>query len=168
MTRNLIDPTTIPLESELPRRKPEWLKVRLPGGSDYTRVKTLMRTHGLHTVCEEAMCPNIGECWGKGTATFLLMGDTCTRSCGFCHIKTGRPARLDEDEPRRVAESVRARVSYGSCAPLASMRRRRCSGLIERYVVIRNSRRSFRRSGDQRMRSSRDRGCWLGPAGHAR
>lgn len=102
----LIDPQTIPLESELPRRKPDWLKVRLPGGSEYTRVKTLMRSHGLHTVCEEAMCPNIGECWGKGTATFLLMGDTCTRSCGFCHIKTGRPPYLDEDEPRRVAESV--------------------------------------------------------------
>lgn len=106
MTTNLIDPRTIPLESELPQRKPEWLKVRLPGGSNYTRVKSLMRSHGLHTVCEEAMCPNIGECWGKGTATFLLMGDTCTRSCGFCHIKTGRPPRLDEDEPRRVAESV--------------------------------------------------------------
>lgn len=90
----------------LPARKPEWLKVKLPGGAGYNRVKNLMRRHGLHTVCEEAMCPNLGECWSKGTATFLLMGDTCTRSCGFCHIKTGRPATLDEEEPRRVAESV--------------------------------------------------------------
>ncbi|MCP4425919.1 MAG: lipoyl synthase, partial [Chloroflexi bacterium] len=71
-------------------------------------------THGLHTVCEEAMCPNLGECWSKGTATFLLMGDTCTRSCGFCHIKTGRPGLLDEDEPRRVAESVHA-LSLSHC-----------------------------------------------------
>jgi lipoic acid synthetase len=102
----LISPNDIPVENELPKRKPEWLKVRLPGGEGYSRVKKLMRSHGLNTVCEEAMCPNLGECWAKGTATFLLMGDTCTRSCGFCHIKTGRPAALDEDEPRRVAESV--------------------------------------------------------------
>jgi lipoic acid synthetase len=103
---SLISPDSITVENELPKRKPEWLKVRLPGGENYARVKNLMRSHGLHTVCEEAMCPNLGECWNKGTATFLLMGDTCTRSCGFCHIKTGRPQKLDEDEPRRVAESV--------------------------------------------------------------
>jgi len=103
---NLITPDSITVESELPKRKPEWIKVRLPAGEGYGRVKKLMRSHGLNTVCEEAMCPNIGECWSKGTATFLLMGDTCTRSCGFCHIKTGRPPTLDEDEPRRVAESV--------------------------------------------------------------
>lgn len=88
------------------QRKPEWLRVKLPAGENYSRVRDLMRQHGLHTVCEEAKCPNLGECWSHGTATFLLMGDTCTRSCGFCHIKTGRPAILDEDEPRRVAESV--------------------------------------------------------------
>ncbi|MBE7556590.1 MAG: lipoyl synthase [Anaerolineales bacterium] len=105
---NLIKPDDINLENELPKRKPEWLKVRLPAGNGYSRLKNLMREQGLHTVCEEAMCPNIGECWNRGTATFLLMGDTCTRSCGFCHIKTGRPQRLDEDEPRRVAESVLA------------------------------------------------------------
>jgi lipoic acid synthetase len=105
---SLIDPKHIVLESELPKRKPEWLKVRLPAGQNYGRIKHLMRSQGLHTVCEEAMCPNIGECWNRGTATFLLMGDTCTRSCGFCHIKTGRPQRLDEDEPRRVAETVLA------------------------------------------------------------
>ena len=105
---NLIDPNSIGLESQLPKRKPEWLKVRLQAGNGYNRLKKLMREQGLHTVCEEAMCPNIGECWNRGTATFLLMGDTCTRSCGFCHIKTGRPQALDEDEPRRVAESVQA------------------------------------------------------------
>jgi lipoic acid synthetase len=108
MVTNLIDSNSITVESELPKRKPDWLRVRLPAGQNYNRVKNLMRHQGLNTVCEEAMCPNIGECWGKGTATFLLMGDTCTRSCGFCHIKTGRPAALDEDEPRRVAETVHA------------------------------------------------------------
>lgn len=89
-------------------RKPEWIRVRLPSGNGYRQVKKLMRRHGLHTVCEEAMCPNLGECWSQGTATFLLLGDTCTRSCGFCAIKTGRPPTLDEDEPRRVAESALA------------------------------------------------------------
>lgn len=88
-------------------RRPDWLRVKAPSSEGYWRIRQLMRGHGLHTVCEEAMCPNIGECWGRGTATFLLMGDTCTRSCGFCKIKTGRPAPLDEDEPRRVAETVR-------------------------------------------------------------
>ncbi len=105
---NLIDPNTIGIQTELPKRKPDWLRVRLPSGPEYQRVKQLMRGHRLHTVCEEAMCPNLGECWSRGTSTFLLMGDTCTRSCGFCHIKTGRPAALDEDEPVRVAESALA------------------------------------------------------------
>lgn len=91
-----------------PKRRPEWLKVRAPSGETYQWVRELMRSKELHTVCEEAMCPNIGECWGKGTATFLILGDTCTRSCGFCDIKTGRPGPIDWDEPRRVAESVRA------------------------------------------------------------
>jgi lipoic acid synthetase len=108
MATNLIDPHNIGIETELPKRKPDWLRVRLPSGSDYRRIKSLMRGQRLHTVCEEAMCPNLGECWSRGTATYLLMGDTCTRSCGFCHIKTGRPPTLDEDEPRRVAESVLA------------------------------------------------------------
>jgi lipoic acid synthetase len=103
-----IKPKDIAVENELPKRKPDWLRVRIPSGQNYTRVKQLMRGHRLNTVCEEAMCPNLGECWSQGTATFLLMGDICTRSCGFCHIKTGRPATLDEDEPRRVAESVQA------------------------------------------------------------
>lgn len=105
---NLINPNTIGIDPALPKRKPDWLKVRLPAGPEYTRVKQLMRGHHLHTVCEEARCPNLGDCWSRGTATFLLMGDTCTRSCGFCHIKTGRPAALDENEPARVAESALA------------------------------------------------------------
>ncbi|MFQ5611964.1 MAG: lipoyl synthase [Anaerolineae bacterium] len=105
---NVISPDQIGIEPKLPRRKPEWLKVRLPSGGNYGRLKKIMRSQGLHTVCEEALCPNIGECWGRGTATFLLMGDICTRSCGFCHIKTGRPLALDENEPQRVAGAVRA------------------------------------------------------------
>lgn len=87
--------------------RPAWLKARLPGGENYARLKTLMRTHRLHTVCEEARCPNMGECWNNGTATFMILGDVCTRSCGFCAVKTGRPTELDADEPRRVAETVK-------------------------------------------------------------
>lgn len=89
-------------------RRPSWLRVRWQDTPNYRRIRSLMRGQSLHTVCEEAGCPNISECWGRGTATFLLMGDICTRSCGFCKIKTGRPAPLDPDEPRRVAEAVRA------------------------------------------------------------
>jgi lipoic acid synthetase len=91
-----------------PRRRPPWIRVKAPSGETYQNVHNLMRSKTLHTVCEEAQCPNIGECWGRGTATFLMMGDTCTRSCGFCDIKTGRPSPLDWAEPNRVAESVRA------------------------------------------------------------
>ncbi len=82
--------------------------MRAPSGETYERVRQLMRGKSLHTVCEEAQCPNIGECWGAGTATFLMLGDTCTRSCGFCDIKTGMPSPLDWGEPNRIAESVRA------------------------------------------------------------
>lgn len=89
-------------------RRPPWIRVKAPSGETYEDVRKLMRSKTLHTVCEEAQCPNIGECWGRGTATFLMMGDTCTRSCGFCDIKTGRPSPLDWAEPNRVAESVRA------------------------------------------------------------
>src|SRR5438093_706768 len=88
-------------------RRPEWLKVRFPSGPTYENLRRLMRSKTLHTVCEEAHCPNMGECWGAGTATFMILGDTCTRSCGFCAVKTGRPTELDLDEPRRVAEAVR-------------------------------------------------------------
>ncbi|MBL0322861.1 MAG: lipoyl synthase [Ignavibacteria bacterium] len=87
-------------------RRPEWLKVRAPGGEDYARVKNMMRSKALHTVCEEARCPNITECWNAGTATFMIHGDTCTRSCAFCAVKTGRPLPVDLDEPRRVAEAI--------------------------------------------------------------
>ena len=89
-----------------PARKPSWLKVRAPGGPKYRHLKSLMRGHELHSVCEEAQCPNIGECWEAGTATFLIMGEICTRNCPYCAIAHGRPEGLDEDEPRRVAETV--------------------------------------------------------------
>jgi lipoic acid synthetase len=90
-----------------PERKPEWLKVRFPGGERYQRLKTLMREQNLHTVCEEAHCPNVGECWNAGTATFMILGDVCTRSCGFCAVTTGRPGTIDLVEPFRVAQAVR-------------------------------------------------------------
>ena len=91
-----------------PQRRPEWLKVRAPQGETYDELKRLMRVKTLHTVCEEALCPNIGECWGRGTATFLMLGDVCTRSCAFCDIKTGRPQAMDWDEPNRVAQAIKA------------------------------------------------------------
>ena len=94
--------------SPRPKRRPEWIKVRAPSGETYEMIRGLMRGKHLHTVCEEAMCPNIGECWGSGTATFLMMGDVCTRSCRFCDIKTGRPSPLDWQEPNRIAQSVKA------------------------------------------------------------
>ncbi|MBE2279793.1 MAG: lipoyl synthase [Ignavibacteriaceae bacterium] len=87
-------------------KRPEWLKVKLPVGENYTDVKKLMRESKLNTVCEEAKCPNIAECWNHRTATFMILGDTCTRSCGFCNVKVGIPNELDLDEPRRVSEAV--------------------------------------------------------------
>src|SRR5205814_9570865 len=88
----------------LPR--PAWIKARAPMGEAYERLTALMRGLGLHTVCEEARCPNIWDCWNRGTATFMILGDTCTRSCGFCAVKTGRPSELDEQEPERVAKAI--------------------------------------------------------------
>jgi len=88
--------------------KPEWLKVRLPSGPNYVRLQALVRQERLHTVCEEARCPNIGECWSHGTATLLLLGDVCTRACGFCAIATGTPGQVDPTEPERVARTVLA------------------------------------------------------------
>jgi len=94
---------------ELPRvPKPDWLKVRAPGSENYHRLKGLMRTLGLHTVCEEANCPNIGECWHHGTATFMILGDTCTRSCGYCNVIHGTPKPPDPLEPTHVASAVHA------------------------------------------------------------
>ena len=92
--------------TKLPR--PEWLKVRLPGGESYSRLKSVMRELDLHTVCEEARCPNVAECWGQGTATFMILGDVCTRSCGFCAVTSGLPTTLDLGEPERVANAVKA------------------------------------------------------------
>ena len=88
------------------RRLPEWFRVPAPGSEGYRALKNLMRGLNLHTVCESARCPNIGECWNSGTATFMILGDVCTRSCGFCAVKTGRPGSLDTEEPERVAEAV--------------------------------------------------------------
>jgi len=88
------------------RERPDWLKVKLPAGESYARLKALVMDRRLHTVCEEARCPNMGECWNSGTATFMILGDVCTRSCGFCAVKTGRPGSLDTDEPYRVAEAI--------------------------------------------------------------
>ena len=88
-------------------KRPDWLKVRLPVGDNYTEVRNLMRNQKLHTVCEEAKCPNMGECWNHRTATFMILGDVCTRSCGFCNIKVGMPGLVDKNEPKRVAESVK-------------------------------------------------------------
>ena len=96
--------TTVPLRA----RKPEWLKVRSPGGPNYLRLKRLMRDRSLHTVCEEAGCPNMGECWEAGTATFMILGDVCTRACKYCAVAHGMPTTLDDDEPRRVADTVAA------------------------------------------------------------
>lgn len=96
----------IGLVERWPERKPRWLKVRAPGGENYRALKARMRHLGLNSVCEEARCPNIGECWESGTATFLILGDTCTRNCPYCAIAHGRPEELDEDEPSRVAEMI--------------------------------------------------------------
>ncbi len=89
------------------RRHPEWIRARLPSGANYHELKGVLRDLTLNTVCEEARCPNIGECWEQRTATIMILGDTCTRACGFCAVKTGRPTWNDEDEPRRVAEAIR-------------------------------------------------------------
>ena len=91
---------------ELAPRRPDWLKVRAPGGSNYLELKTIMRDLDLHTVCEEARCPNIGECWQHRTATFMILGDICTRACGFCAVTSGKPTGLDLHEPTRVAQAV--------------------------------------------------------------
>lgn len=88
-------------------RKPEWLRVKLPIGEDYRRVRSLVDEYKLHTICQSGNCPNMGECWGAGTATFMILGNVCTRSCSFCAVKTGRPKEYDTDEPFRVAEAIR-------------------------------------------------------------
>jgi len=103
-TRDRIDPHNT---NTTPQRRPEWIRVRAPSGETYERLQELMRSKTLHTVCEEAMCPNMGECWGSGTATFLMLGDVCTRTCGFCDIKRGQPSPLNWMEPERIAQAVK-------------------------------------------------------------
>lgn len=88
------------------RKKPDWLRVKLPIGENYKHVRQLVDQHKLHTICESGNCPNMGECWGAGTATFMILGNVCTRSCGFCSVATGRPEAVDWDEPQRVAEAI--------------------------------------------------------------
>ena len=88
------------------KKKPAWLRAKMPGGPGYTKLKRTLSENRLHTVCEEAGCPNMGECWARGVATIMILGDTCTRACGFCNVKTGRPTPIDKDEPRRVAEQL--------------------------------------------------------------
>jgi len=104
-TRDRVNPEAA---NTTPLRRPEWIKVRAAAGETYEWLHGLMRSKALHTVCEEAMCPNLGECWGAGTATFLMLGDVCTRSCGFCDVKHGKPAVLDWMEAERVAQAVKA------------------------------------------------------------
>lgn len=104
-TRDRVNPEKM---DTTPVRRPDWIKVRAPTGETYAWLKELMQRKELHTVCEEANCPNMGECWGSGTATFLVLGDICTRRCGFCDVKRGIPLPLDEEEPERVAQAVKA------------------------------------------------------------
>ena len=101
----MIELPVIPEEAR--KRKPNWLRVKLPVGPAYANVRKLVDAHKLHTICESGNCPNMGECWGAGTATFMILGNVCTRSCTFCAVATGRPPEYDEDEPRRVAEAIR-------------------------------------------------------------
>jgi len=89
------------------KRKPDWLKIKLPLGTNYRHVKQIVASHGLHTICSSGKCPNMGECWGAGTATFMILGEICTRSCKFCATRTGKPLPVDPDEPRKLAESVK-------------------------------------------------------------
>src|SRR5687768_276467 len=100
--------TVLPATPATPAaRKPSWLKMKMPAGEEYSKLLNLVNDHHLHTVCQSAKCPNMGECWAAGTATLMILGDVCTRSCGFCHIATGKPPTLDLDEPVRVGDAVR-------------------------------------------------------------
>jgi lipoic acid synthetase len=94
-------------QMQIKERRPEWLRIKLQVNESFMKVRNIVSDHKLHTVCEEARCPNMSECWSRGTATFMILGDICTRSCGFCAVKTGKPVGLDIDEPRRVAQAVK-------------------------------------------------------------
>ena len=98
--------TVISVENEPRQRRPDWLRVKLPTGESYRKVREIVSEHKLHTICQSGNCPNMGECWGAGTATFMILGNVCTRSCGFCSVATGRPEAVDPFEPARVARSV--------------------------------------------------------------
>jgi lipoic acid synthetase len=100
----MIELPVIPSER---RKKPDWLRVKLPAGPEFRKVRQLVDNYKLHTICESGSCPNMGECWGAGTATFMILGNVCTRSCSFCAVATGRPNEYDTDEPRRVAEAIK-------------------------------------------------------------
>lgn len=102
----MIELPVVSVETER-KKKPDWLRVKLPIGPDYARVRQIVDEYKLHTICESGNCPNMGECWGAGTATFMILGNVCTRSCTFCAVATGRPNEYDTDEPRRVAEAIR-------------------------------------------------------------
>ncbi len=97
---------TTSVVTEAPKRRPDWLRVKLPTGEAYRKVRSIVSEHKLHTICQSGNCPNMGECWGAGTATFMILGNVCTRSCGFCNVATGRPEAVDPFEPARVARSV--------------------------------------------------------------
>ena len=97
----------IQIETKPQRRHPDWFKIKLPSGEKYDLVKSLVKTSRLHTICEEAKCPNLSECWSHGTATFLILGDTCTRWCGYCNVRTGKPGKVDFEEPKKVADAVK-------------------------------------------------------------
>jgi len=103
----MIDLPVVDKNNTNKRKKPDWLRVKLPVGKEYARVRQIVDKNKLHTICESGNCPNMGECWGAGTATFMILGNVCTRSCTFCAVATGRPPEYDEDEPRRVAEAIR-------------------------------------------------------------
>lgn len=103
----MIELPVVEQEKKKPNRKPNWLRVKLPVGKEYARVRQLVDKHKLHTICESGNCPNMGECWGAGTATFMILGNVCTRSCSFCAVATGRPPEYDEEEPFRVAEAIK-------------------------------------------------------------
>ena len=103
----MIELPVIPANQAQPQRRPNWLRVKLPVGKEYAHVRGLVDEHKLHTICESGNCPNMGECWGAGTATFMILGNICTRSCSFCAVATGRPLAVDTDEPNRVANSIK-------------------------------------------------------------
>lgn len=107
LTSSMAFEEVLPTEEKQFRKKPEWLRVKLPTGKEYAQVRKLVSDHKLHTICESGNCPNMGECWGAGTATFMILGNICTRSCGFCAVATGRPLAVDLNEPMRVAQSVK-------------------------------------------------------------